>query len=209
MMMAPVPFVVPFCHCQGGEPVAIGLPRPAAEHAHRTARSAYWDFVDYTFWPYANDVFWPYAYDDLYVGVFGPYAYEGPAYAEPAPSSRRARRARQQSAAAAVVCNAQAPALTNWPIQQIADTVKPDQTQQSALNDLKDYREDGPISYSSPSANCYPSFSLQTCHENFDPIYQDASFVSLYRKACRGDPRPPVPHSFGHATNAMRAQRCE
>jgi LTXXQ motif family protein len=99
---------------------------------------AYWDFVDYTFWPYAYDVFWPYAYDDLYVGVFGPYAYEGPAYAEPAPSSRRARRAQEASAAAAVVCNAQAPALTDWPIQQIAETVKPDQTQQSALNDLKD-----------------------------------------------------------------------
>jgi hypothetical protein len=99
---------------------------------------AYWDFVDYTFWPYAYDVFWPYAYDDLYVGVFGPYAYEGPAYAERAPSSRRARRARQESAAAAVVCNAQAPALTDWPIQQITETVKPDQTQQSALNDLKD-----------------------------------------------------------------------
>ena len=99
---------------------------------------AYWDFVDYTYWPYAYDVFWPYAYDDLYVGVFGPYAYEGPAYADPAPSSRRARTARQQSAAAAIVCNAQAPALTDWPIQQIAETVKPDQTQQSALNDLKD-----------------------------------------------------------------------
>ena len=42
---------------------------------------AYWDFVDYTFWPYAYDAFWPYAYDDLYVGVFGPYAYEGPSYA--------------------------------------------------------------------------------------------------------------------------------
>ena len=99
---------------------------------------AYSDFVDYTFWPYAYDVFWPYAYDDLYVGVFGPYAYEGPAYADPAPSSRRARIARQQTAAAAVVCNAQAPALTDWPIQQIAETVKPDQAQQSALNDLKD-----------------------------------------------------------------------
>jgi hypothetical protein len=99
---------------------------------------AYWDFVDYTFWPHAYDVFWPYAYDDLYVGVFGPYAYEGPAYAEPAPSSRPARRSRQESAATAVVCNAQAAALTDWPIQQIVETVKPDQTQQAALNDLKD-----------------------------------------------------------------------
>jgi LTXXQ motif family protein len=106
---------------------------------------AYWDFVDYTFWPYPYDVFWPYAYDDLYVGVFGPYAYEGPAYADlegpvyaEARSSRRARRTREQPAAVAVVCSAQAPALTDWPIQQIAQRVQPDQTQQSALNDLKD-----------------------------------------------------------------------
>ncbi len=99
---------------------------------------AYWDFVDYTFWPYAYDVFWPYAYDDLYVGVFGPYAYEGPAYAEPTPSGRHARRTRQEAAAAPVVCSAQAPALIGWPIQQIAQTIQPDQTQQSALNDLKD-----------------------------------------------------------------------
>ena len=52
---------------------------------------AYWDFVDYTFWPYAYDAFWPYAYDDLYVGVFGPYAYEGPSYAGQA-VSQHARR---------------------------------------------------------------------------------------------------------------------
>ena len=97
---------------------------------------AYWDFVDYTFWPYEYDVFWPYAYDDLYVRIFGPYAYEGPAYAS-VPSSKRARTAQRQSAAAAVVCNAQAPELTNWPIQQIADTIKPDEAQQAALNDLK------------------------------------------------------------------------
>jgi hypothetical protein len=100
---------------------------------------AYWDFVDYTFWPYEYDVFWPYAYDDLYEGVFGPYAYEGPAYAGVPQYSRHGRRIRQQqSTATAVVCSAQAPALTNWPIQQIAETVQPDQAQQSALNDLKD-----------------------------------------------------------------------
>jgi LTXXQ motif family protein len=99
---------------------------------------AYWDFVDYTFWPYEYDVFWPYAYDDLYEGVFGPYAYEGPAYASQPVSSRRARRTQERSTTTAVVCSAQAPALTNWPIQQIAETVQPDQAQQSALNDLKD-----------------------------------------------------------------------
>ena len=108
---------------------------------------AYWDFIDYTFWPYEYDVFWPYVYDDLYVGFFGPYAYEGPAYADiaegpayagRAPRSGRSRTARRAPAAAAVVCNAQAPELTEWPIQQIAQTVQPDQAQQAALNDLKD-----------------------------------------------------------------------
>jgi len=99
---------------------------------------AYWDFLDYTFWPYAYDVFWPYAYDDLYVGVFGPYAYEGPVYAGVPSSSRRARRARRQSTTAAVVCTQQAPVLTNWPIEQIAQTVQPTEAQKSALNDLKD-----------------------------------------------------------------------
>jgi hypothetical protein len=52
---------------------------------------AYWDFVDYTFWPYAYDFFWPYAYDEVYVGIFGPYAYEGPAYSRPPRVVRRVR----------------------------------------------------------------------------------------------------------------------
>jgi hypothetical protein len=99
---------------------------------------AYWDFIDYTFWPYAYDVFWPYAYDDLYVGVFGPYAYEGRAYTNRALRSRHTRRNRHESTTTAVVCSAKSTALTDWPIQQIAELVQPDQAQQSALNDLKD-----------------------------------------------------------------------
>jgi hypothetical protein len=97
---------------------------------------AYWDFIDFTFWPYTYDVFWPFVYDDLYVGMFGPYAYEGPAYASQ--YSRHSRRARQRPETTAVVCNAQPSALTNWPIQQITETVQPDQAQQSALNEFKD-----------------------------------------------------------------------
>jgi hypothetical protein len=38
----------------------------------------------------------------------------------------------------AVVCSQQAPALTNWPIEQIVQTVQPTEAQQSVLNDLKD-----------------------------------------------------------------------
>jgi hypothetical protein len=99
---------------------------------------AYSDFIDYTFWPYAYDAFWPYAYDDLYVGMFGPYAYEGPASATVLPSGRRVRVARAAVRTTAEVCSARVPALMNWPIQQIAVTVQPDQAQQAALDDLKD-----------------------------------------------------------------------
>ncbi len=107
---------------------------------------AYWDFVDYTFWPYAYDAFWPYAYDafwpyafdDVYVGVFGPYAYEGRGYANVVSSRRHARRTRDNATTASVVCGEQAPALTNWPIEQISQTVQPTDAQQAVLNELKD-----------------------------------------------------------------------
>jgi hypothetical protein len=99
---------------------------------------AYSDFIDYTFWPYAYDAFWPYAYDDIYVGVFGPYSYEEPASTSVRPSSRRVRVARTAVITTPEVCSTRLPALMNWPIQQIADTVQPNQGQQAALNDLKD-----------------------------------------------------------------------
>jgi hypothetical protein len=99
---------------------------------------AYWDFIDYTFWPYAHDAFWPYAFDDVYVGVFGPYAYEGRGYANVVSSRRHARRTRDNSTTTSVVCGEQAPALTNWPIEQISQTVQPTEAQQTVLNELKD-----------------------------------------------------------------------
>ena len=37
-----------------------------------------------------------------------------------------------------IVCSERAPALTDWPIQQITQTVEPNEAQQAALNDLKD-----------------------------------------------------------------------
>jgi hypothetical protein len=95
---------------------------------------AYWDLVNYTYWPYAYDVFWPRAYDDLYVGMFGPYAYEGPYYG----GTRTSRRTRASQQASTIVCGERVPAVTDWPIQQIAQTIEPDQVQEAALNDLKD-----------------------------------------------------------------------
>ena len=99
---------------------------------------AYWDFLDYTFWPYAYDEFWPYAYDDFYVGMFGPYAYEGPEYASRVRYGRRGRNVRQPSTTATVVCGAPVPELTNWPIEQISKTVEPNEAQQAALAEFKD-----------------------------------------------------------------------
>jgi len=91
---------------------------------------AYWDLVNYTYWPYAYDAFWPRAYDDLYVGMFGPYAYEG--------TPRSSRRARAGQQVSTIVCGERVPALTDWPIQEIARTIEPNQVQEAALNDLKD-----------------------------------------------------------------------
>jgi hypothetical protein len=102
---------------------------------------AYDDFVEYTFWPYAYDAFWPYAYDDVYEGFFGPYALGGPAYAAaPAGNAPRAvarGAARAPGSAMAQVCTGETAGLTNWPIERIAETVNPDDSQRAALEDLR------------------------------------------------------------------------
>jgi hypothetical protein len=126
---------------------------------------AYDDFVDYTYWPYAYDAFWPYAYDDVYDGFFGPYGVGGPAYAE-APagdgayvgggrggvrtgtrtgtgsrgtgSRTAARGSVGGSAAMAQICTGETSGLTDWPVERIAQTVNPDESQRAALNELRD-----------------------------------------------------------------------
>jgi hypothetical protein len=98
---------------------------------------AYGDLFDYTFSPYAYDAFWPYAFDDLYVGLFGPYGYEGAAYPAGASSGGSAPALRYVPAGPEV-CGSQVTALTDWPIEQIAQTVQPNEVQQAALNDLRD-----------------------------------------------------------------------
>ena len=98
---------------------------------------AYSDFVGYTFYPSAYDTFWPNAYDDVYQGMFGRYAYpSGGAYAAVGrPGSGRAAASRS---AGADVCSGQTAGLTDWPIEQIAQTVAPDESQRAALDELKD-----------------------------------------------------------------------
>ncbi|HEY6259870.1 MAG TPA: Spy/CpxP family protein refolding chaperone [Xanthobacteraceae bacterium] len=108
---------------------------------------AYNDFVDYTFWPYASDTFWPYAYDDVYDGIFGGYAPDSSAYASVPVRGRReaSTETRRRLAAvglpatgAAEVCSAQASGLTDWPIEQIAQRVQPDDAQRTLLDQLRD-----------------------------------------------------------------------
>jgi hypothetical protein len=102
---------------------------------------AYNDFLDYTFYPYGYDTFWPYAYDDVYEGIFGRYAYNyGSTYAalqQPSggvvqvPSSGGTRRV------GADLCSSQVAGLTDWPIEQIAQTVEPDDAQRALLEDVR------------------------------------------------------------------------
>jgi len=153
---------------------------------------AYWDFVDYTFWPYAYDVFWPYAYDDIYWGLYGPYAYPDPVYADapsepnaPSASSgkRRARTARTVAGGATAigqVCSDRVPVLTDWPIEQIAQTVEPDPTQQAALNDLKDAtgRALGVLQAACPhDLPSTPPGRLEAMRKRIDAMLQAVSIV--------------------------------
>ena len=106
---------------------------------------AYDDFVDYTFYPYAYDTFWPSAYDDVYAGLFGRYAYGAgdrgyPAAGYPAAGGHYAmapRSARGGRTVAADVCSGETAGLTDWPIEQIAQTVGPDDAQRAALDELE------------------------------------------------------------------------
>jgi uncharacterized protein YicC (UPF0701 family) len=114
---------------------------------------AYNDFVDYTFYPYAYDTFWPYAYDDFYDGMFGAYAEGyGGTYAAVGPPSgydggyARGRQGRSGAAGRSVaggrsvgadLCSGQTAGLTDWPIERIAQTVEPNDTQRAMLDELK------------------------------------------------------------------------
>jgi LTXXQ motif family protein len=116
---------------------------------------AYSDIFDYTFWPYVyDDGYWASAYDDFFDGVFFPYGapYVGNAYSGPydiaAVSSESRTRARTQgrtqdtpigsvSMVARQVCELPANSETTWPIEQIADAVRPDDEQRAFLDDLK------------------------------------------------------------------------
>jgi LTXXQ motif family protein len=95
----------------------------------------YYDFFDYVFWPYVYDDFWLYAYDDVYYGIYGPYAYVDP---RPRAVPRQPARADGAVQAPASICSGRASDFTDWPVERIAETVQPNDTQRAALNALKE-----------------------------------------------------------------------
>ncbi len=103
---------------------------------------AYNDFLDYTFYPYGYDTFWPYAYDDVYQGIFGRYAYDyGSAYAAvEQPSGGGVQVPAIGGSVRRVgtdLCSSQVAGLTDWPVEQIAQTVEPDGAQRALLDDVR------------------------------------------------------------------------
>jgi hypothetical protein len=95
---------------------------------------AYNDFYDYVFLPHAYDEFWPYAYEDVYQGMFGLYASAGGGGGS---AGRRGAGAANAQAASGSICGEQLSGLTDLPIERIAQTVQPNETQRAALDDLK------------------------------------------------------------------------
>jgi ABC-type transporter MlaC component len=112
-------------------PVVIGWAGPLFwPYAHN-------DFVDYTFYPYAYDTFWPYAYDDVYEGMFGRFAY-GTGSANAAVGRPGSERGGGRVASTADLCAGRTAGLTDWPIEQIAQAVEPNDAQRAALDEFKD-----------------------------------------------------------------------
>jgi hypothetical protein len=112
---------------------------------------AYDDMFYYAFWPDAYDPgYWAYAYDDMFDGVFFPdgapyaaYAAEGP-YAGPdgrittgSAPSRPAAAPGRVTQATRNFCADQAKGVTAWPLDQIAEAVRPNEDQKSLLENLR------------------------------------------------------------------------
>jgi LTXXQ motif family protein len=112
---------------------------------------AYNDMYDYAMWGDGyDDSFWGYGYGDIYAGMFAPYGYDDltgylPQYASTNP--RGAGSTTGQASSAAATPNAETGALTQMcgddsrdvaglPIDQVQQTIQPNDAQRAALDDL-------------------------------------------------------------------------
>lgn len=95
---------------------------------------AYGDFFYYALWPYEYDdydPFWAYGYGDIYEGIFSPFNYDEYVQGSGAPARMTAL-----TQGVAQSCANEAAEVTDWPINQIQDAVKPNQQQSALLDDL-------------------------------------------------------------------------
>ena len=118
---------------------------------------AYSDIFDYTFWPSSYDEsYWAFVYDDFFDGIFFPYgapyvedAYSGPygsySYNEQYNPNANIYYGTGQpgppigtvSSAARQLCEKPDAGVTAWPIDQIAETVQPNDEQRALLDELR------------------------------------------------------------------------
>jgi len=95
---------------------------------------AYGDLFYYALWPddYGYvDPLWAYGYGDIYEGIFSPYLYDDYVAGSGAPA-----RMAQLTQNMAQSCAEEAAEVTGWPINQIHDSIQPDQQQSALLDDL-------------------------------------------------------------------------
>ena len=134
---------------------------------------AYNDVFYYTFWPDAYDPsYWAYAYDDMFDGVFFPdgapyveYAAEGP-YASPegrvgttgSTASAPARPAvpGRVTQATRDFCTEQASGVTAWPLDRIAEAVRPSEDQKGLLDDLRKASDDAAAKFKDACPDAVP-----------------------------------------------------
>ena len=93
---------------------------------------AYNDIYDYAIWDDGLG-FWGYGYPDIYAGIFPPYGYDDLAGYFP---QRKWDRRRGRPIAIGQMCGNDSRAVAGMPVDQIADTVEPNETQLAALSEL-------------------------------------------------------------------------
>jgi hypothetical protein len=106
---------------------------------------AYYDIYNYALWGYDYDpLFWGYGYNDIYAGVFAPYGYDDlTGYLPPsggsagvtvgqAPGARRSAMPDQL----AQMCGEDSRDIAGLPIEQIQQTIQPNDAQRAALDEL-------------------------------------------------------------------------
>jgi len=112
---------------------------------------AYNDMYDYAMWGDTyDDSFWGYGYGDIYAGMFAPYGYDDltgylPQYAGTSPSGTQSTTgqappasaaANSESGALAQMCGNDSRDIAGLPIDQVQQSIQPNDAQRAALDDL-------------------------------------------------------------------------